>query len=66
MFIVVENKKLWIKVVDGKPTVSFEFNEQELVLINEGDNWSLQDFYDRLVQFSECSIIELVNRSRVV
>lgn len=66
MFIVVENKKLWIEVTNGEPTVSFEFNGQERVLINKGENWNLQAFYDRLVQFSECSILELVNRSRVV
>lgn len=68
MFIKINGKRFWLKVVDDVPTLSFICDEihRELVLIKGTKHWTLQEIYDRLEKYSKMEALELIKLAKEV
>lgn len=66
MFVKINGKRFWLKVVDGMTTLSFICEElkSELVLINGTKHWTLQDVYDSLEKYSKMEDLELIKLAK--
>lgn len=68
MFIKINGKRFWLKVVDDVPTLSFIYEEikRELVLIKGTKHWTLQEIYNRLEKYSKMEESELIKLAKEI
>lgn len=68
MFIIVNDKKFWVKAEEDSATLTYicDTMQREYILINGGSNWTLKDFFHRIDIYSKMDALELKRLAKEV